>query len=215
VTLRPLCEDRDPGEHVRAGLEIRQLLSVSTAPAISRAHSAHASVGDQELHRRGLGQDGRAARLGLGGKEAAELRERGDVVAVVPHRRRRGYPHGAPRCQKVDRLVADLAQERQLVDPSATTEEAVETARVDDGAREQMGSGLLALVEHRDRNLPQTARSLRILLEQLAEPDRAGEPSRPRAHDEHADLDRVGVGRDAQRLPHAPRRRIPGRDGAH
>ncbi len=66
-----------------------------------------------------------------------------------------------------------------------------------------MRAGLLALLEQRDGNFAQALRRLRVGLEQLAEPDRACEPRRAGADDEHADLDplvdRVGRRRDEVR----------------
>ena len=42
-----------------------------------------------------------------------------------------------------------------------------------------MRPGLLALLEHRDRNVAEPLAHVRMLLEQLAEPDRAREPAGP------------------------------------
>ena len=55
-----------------------------------------------------------------------------------------------------------------------------------------MRAGLLALLEHRDRHVAEPLGELRRVLEQLAEPDRAGEPGRPGADDQDADLDPSG-----------------------
>src|SRR6266702_3663896 len=52
-----------------------------------------------------------------------------------------------------------------------------------------MGAGLLPLLEDGHRNLAQTLADLGCIFEQLAEPDRAGEPGRAGADDQDADLD--------------------------
>src|SRR5437899_936714 len=52
-----------------------------------------------------------------------------------------------------------------------------------------MRAGLLALLEHRDRHLAEPLRQLRLLFDQLAEPDRTSEAGRACADDEDADLD--------------------------
>ena len=81
-----------------------------------------------------------------------------------------------------------------------------------------MGTGLLALVDDRDGHLPQPLRQLRLLLQQLAEPDRAREPAGAAAHDQHADLDPLvrRVGGSADRLAGAERRRVVrGADRGH
>ncbi len=54
-----------------------------------------------------------------------------------------------------------------------------------------MGAHLLALVQHGNRNLAQPLADLRRILQQLAEANCAGEPGRPRADDQDADLDPV------------------------
>ena len=73
-----------------------------------------------------------------------------------------------------------------------------------------MRAGLLALVDERDRDLAEPLRRRRILLEQLAEPDRAREAGRAAADDQDADLDAlVGrVGRRSDDLGARERRRI-------
>ena len=73
-----------------------------------------------------------------------------------------------------------------------------------------MRAGLLALVDERDRHLAEPLGRRRVLLEQLAEPDRAREPRRAAADDQDADLDAlVGrVGRRGDHLGARERRRI-------
>ena len=61
---------------------------------------------------------------------------------------------------------------------------------------------------------PRRAGRLRILGGELAEPDRRGQPGRPGADDQDADLDRLGVARLLDRLGRAPRRR-DSRTGRH
>ena len=67
-----------------------------------------------------------------------------------------------------------------------------------------MRAGLLALVDDRDRHLAEPLGRRRVVLEQLAEADRAGEPGGAAADDEDADLDPLvrRVGR-ARRSPRA------------
>ncbi len=80
-----------------------------------------------------------------------------------------------------------------------------------------MRAGLLALLDDGDRHLAEPLGDLGMLLEQLAETDRAREPGRPGADDEHADLDPLvdGIGRLADELARAERRRVVGRARRH
>ena len=105
VALRPLREHRDLGDEVGAGLEVAQLAALAVAALVAGADAEHAPVRDEELLRRGLGQDHRAALLRLLGEEAAELGEREDPVAVVAHRRRRRDRQRGAAGEDVDRLT--------------------------------------------------------------------------------------------------------------
>src|SRR6266513_3465927 len=72
-----------------------------------------------------------------------------------------------------------------------------------------MRAGLLALLEHGDRHLTKPLGHLRVLLEQLAEANRASQAGRARADDEDADLDPLvrRVGRLGDVVARGERRR--------
>ena len=80
-----------------------------------------------------------------------------------------------------------------------------------------MRAGLLALLHERDRHVAEPLRHVGVLLEQLAEPDRAGETGRAAADDQDADLDPLvhGIGRLADELARAERRRKVGGANGH
>ena len=67
----------------------------------------------------------------------------------------------------------------------------------------------LALLEHRDRHLAERLHHLRVVLEQLQQPDRAREPGLAAADDRDADLDPLvlGVGGRSEELPRRVDRR--------
>ena len=73
----------------------------------------------------------------------------------------------------------------------------------------------LALLEHRERHLAESLGDVGVLLEQLAEPDRAGEPRGAGAHHEHTDLDALvdGVGRLGDEVARVEGRREVGGAG--
>ena len=70
-----------------------------------------------------------------------------------------------------------------------------------------MRAGLLALLQDRDGDLAEPLPHVGMLLEELAEPDRAREPAGPTSDDEHADLDALLVRRGADRVGRAEGRR--------
>ena len=73
---------------VGAGLEVGELFALLAAAAVAGAHALDDPVLDQQLGRGGLAEDVDAGFFGFLGEEAAEFRDRGDVVAVVPEVRR-------------------------------------------------------------------------------------------------------------------------------
>ncbi len=189
VSLRPLGEDRDLGGHVGARLEVRQRLAVAPSSLVAGAHADRPGALHEQLLRGGLREDVGAAGLRLLAHPPRELGQRRDVVPVVTHRRRRRDPKGRAPGEVVDRLVVDRPVERHVLHAGPVAEEPAQRARVDDSARQRVGADALALLEHGDRDLAEPFRGLRRLLEQLAEPDRAGEPRRACADDQHADVD--------------------------
>ena len=114
IALRPLGEHRQAGDDVVPGLEGRERLALAPAPAIAGADADDAAVLDEQLRRGRLREDGDAERLRLLREEAAELGDRDDDVAVVPHRRRRrDADRRAPR-QDVHGLARHLAVRREV-----------------------------------------------------------------------------------------------------
>src|SRR5581483_5447764 len=195
VTLGALGEHGDARDDVRSRLEVRELLTVPAAPLVAGANAADDAIGDEQPLGGRLRQDRRSPLLRPLAEPAAEPRERDDVIAGVPHRRRRRDPERALRGQEVDALVRHLAVRGHVLDPRAAAEEAAQGAWVHDGAREEVRAGLLAL------------------LEQLAEPDRAGEPGRAGADDQDPDLDPLArrIRRRGDRVRRGERRRVVGR----
>ena len=181
VPLRPFGEDGEPGDDVVARLERRQLLTVASAAAIARPHADHAAVLDEQLRRGGLREDDRAQRLRLLGEEAPQLGDGEDEVAVIPHRRRRGDAERRAPGQDVDRLAGHLAVGREVGGLEPPAEELAQRRRVHHRAGEEVRAGLLALLEHGDRNVAEPLAHVRMLLEQLSEADCAGEPTGARA----------------------------------
>src|SRR6185436_1029830 len=73
MALRPLAEDGDARDDVRARLEIRERLAVTPAAPVACANAAHAAVLDKKLRRGRLRQDRRTDGLRLLAEPAAEL----------------------------------------------------------------------------------------------------------------------------------------------
>ena len=215
VPLRALREHGEAGDDVVPRLERRKRLPRAAASPIARAHADDAAVLDEELRRRRLGKNDRAERLGLLGEEAPELGHRDDEVPVVAHRRRRRDPERRAARQDVHRFAGHLAVRREVGRLEPPAEELAQRRRVQHRAGQQVRARLLALLEHRDGNVAEPLADVRMLLEQLAEPNRAREPARPRADDRDADLDPlVGrIRRRADRVAGAERRSEVDRPG--
>ena len=209
MPLSALGEDRHACRDVRAGLEVPELLSRTSASAITRAHADDASAVDEQTAGRRLGEDRHAECLGLVAEPAAELRQGRDVVAVIDHRRRSGNAQRSFLRQEQHRLAVHLAVEGQLVDALAPLEQPLQSARVDHRAREQVRAGSLPFLEHRNGHLAEPLRQLGLLLDQLPQPDRGRKAGRPCADDQKADVDPLvdRIGRRDDRLRGRPRRR--------
>ena len=196
------------GEHgrlrdqVRARLEVAELLALAAAALVARADAAHDAVLDEQLVRGGLGQDVHARLLRLLAEEAAELRDRGDVVAVVAERRRRGHQRDrALLGHEVDRVLRHRAVGRPVL-LRQVREELLHRRRVHHRARHQVRAGALALLDERDRHLAEALHQLLVLADELHQPDRARQPGRAAAHDHDAYLDPLvlGIGRRGDEL---------------
>ena len=188
---------------------------MTPAPAVAGARAEDAPMLDEQLLGRRLRQHRHPERLGLLGEEARELRHGQDHVAVVPHRRRRRDPvRGASR-QHVHGLARHLAVRGDVGHREPSAEELAQRARIDDGPREQVRTGLLSLLEHGDRHLAELLLQLRMLLEQLSEPYRAREPAGTSSDDEDPDLDSLlgRIRRNGDRVDRGERWRELARPG--
>ena len=72
VPLRPLGQHGHSRHHVGTRLEVAERFAVASASLVAGPHTACATVRDQQLLRRGLGQDHRAALLRLFREPATE-----------------------------------------------------------------------------------------------------------------------------------------------
>ena len=211
VTGRALGEHRHPGRDVRTRLEVAEWLVLLAPALVAAANADDAPMLDEQPVGRGLGKDERTARLGELREVPRHLGDRDDPVAVIAERRRRRNPERALAREQVHALARHLAvggDPVELLGPAL--EQAPNGARVHDRAGEQVRAGLLALVDECDRNLAEALGRRRIVLEQLAEANGAGEPRRAAADDEHADVDPLvrRVGRRRDHLVARERRRI-------
>ena len=134
MPLRSLREDGHARDDVRPGLEVPELFAVAATPLVARADAASPpAVHEQRVGGR-LGEEHRAALLSLLGEPAAEPRQRGDMVAVVLHRRRRRDPQRAIGGQEVHRFVLNRSVERHVLDALPSLEQTAEGTRIHDCA---------------------------------------------------------------------------------
>ena len=105
--------------------------------------------------------------------------------------------------------MLDRTVEGHLVDPLPPLEQTPQRTWIHDRAGEEVRPRLLPLLEHGNGDFAQPLADLRRLLEQPAESDRAGEPCRTGADDQHADLDAlvVGIARRGDEVLRTERRR--------
>ena len=118
---------------------------------------------------------------------------RGGVEAGVVHRRRRRNPLRPAVGHEVHRLAGHWLPERE-VGELELGEQFPEGPRIDDRAGEIVLAQAFGLLEHADVHIRHTAASFLIALHQAGQLDGARQPRRPRAHDQHVHLDRLGTG---------------------
>src|SRR5262245_66314908 len=102
MALSSFGEHRDACDDIDAGLEVAEWGALAAAALVAGTDAAHAAVGDEQLLGGCLGKKHGASLFRLLGEPPAELREGGNVVAVVLHRRRRRNPDRAVRREEVD-----------------------------------------------------------------------------------------------------------------
>ncbi len=210
VALGSLGEHGHLGDDVRARLEVPQLFAPGPPALVARADADDAAVRDEQCSSRRLGQHHRPRLLRLLGEPPAELGQREDQVAVVAHRWRRGDRQRPSAGEHVHRLRRDRTVSGNVLDPHPVAEEPPKRPGVDDHPREKMRARMSALLGHRQRHITEELGGLRVLLEELPEPDRAGEPGRAGADHEHADFDPLvdGIARFCDELARPKRRWI-------
>jgi len=84
---------------------------------------------------------------------ATDIAERDDVVAVIAHQRRHGevrQADGTGRAEQQEVVVLDLGLERMICLFAPIRQQAVDTNRIDDGARQDMRTDFGALLQHDD-----------------------------------------------------------------
>jgi len=167
-----------------------QLFALFAAAAVARADALDDPVLDQQLGRRGLGEDVDAGLFGFLGEKAAELGDRhrvGPLFAEVRRRRlqRKGFALG----EEVRRVLRHLLVDRRPLRRRQVGEEPFQRRGVDVGTGEQVGAGDFALLDHRDRDFAQLLGQLGLVLQQLHEFVGAGEPGGAAADDRDANLD--------------------------
>jgi hypothetical protein len=189
MTLSALREHGRAGVHLDARFERRQRLALAAESLGACLDTANRALRHQQPLGIRLGQHHHAQLLGTVGQVAAELGQREDQISLVVERRRRRDPQLESLGHQVDRLLGDrpvaAGQRREVL----ARQQVAEGGGIHDRAGQQVGAGDAALVQHRDRRLTQPLGGGRIRLEQLRQPDRAGQPGRAGADERDADVD--------------------------
>ncbi len=160
VADRALGQHRRLGDDVGAGLEVAELFALFATAAVAGTDALDDPVLDQQLGRRGLGEDVDAGLFGFLGEEAAQFGDRervGALFAEVGRRRlqREGFALG----EEVGRVLRHLLVDRRPLGRRQVREQPFQRRGVDVGAGEQVGAGDFALLDHRDRDFAQLLES--------------------------------------------------------
>src|SRR6185436_15482765 len=90
-------------------------LAVAGQAGWRSSNSGDALAFGQKCGRRKSGEDVDAEPFGFFAEPADDLADRGDVVAVVLHRRRRGDSHRAALGHVIDALAGDRSSKREIL----------------------------------------------------------------------------------------------------
>ena len=189
VALCPLGQHRRLRVHLDAGLERAERLAVAVEALVAGAHADHRLAAHQQLLCVGLGQHHHAHLLGPLREVPAQLAQREDEIALVVEGRRRGDPHLPALAHDVDRLLAHLAVAAGQRPDLLAGQQVAQRGRVDYGAGQQVRADDAALVEQGDRRVAQLLGGRRVGLQQLCQPQRAGQAGGAAADEAHADVD--------------------------
>ena len=185
VSPAPLRKDGHPRVQLHPRLEARLRLPVAPHPHVPGRDPLDRAVLVVEHLGGGKAREDRdVERLRLLGEPAAEVAEADDVVAGVVHLGRRGKPYRPAPGQEEEPILPRGGMERR---PALlpVREQLVERARLQHRAGEDVGADLGSLFDDADREVRA------VLGAELPQPDRGGEPRRPRPDDDHVELHRL------------------------
>ena len=185
------------------GSKFAERLAVLAAALVARAHAHHASVLDDQLGRRGLGENVGPAVFGLALLKASERGDRDHLVAVVlevRHRQDRDRKLGLWAGEHVHRLLLDLAEGEAFLAPVLARQirkQLFQGRGAHDRAGEVVPAAGLGLLHHRDRHFAEALHRLRIVCQQLQQAVGARQARCAPADDRHAHLDQLVLGVEA------------------
>ena len=168
---------------LHAGLVGRTGLAVLVEAELAGDDASDAVAVEDERGGGHAGEDLDAQGLGLLGHPPADVAHRDDVVAVVRHELRHRPvrdSHLRGPTKQVEAVLGHRRRQRSALLPPVR-DQGVETARVEHGAREDMGADLGALLEHDDRAIGV----------ELLQPDCRGEAGGAGADDDNVVLHRL------------------------
>ena len=181
---------------VGARLEIGFPVSVAVDPLVAGAHAHHLLPVEQRLYGGHSRQHVSTRRLEKPRHPLLEVAERDDVVSVVLKRRGKDGEADLSALREVEEIVG---RDRAL-DGRALGDEVGEKLRqrpgIQHAARDPVRADLGGFLEDRDRHIAERRSSARrrvllVALEELGEPERAGEPRWPAADEQDVDFEDV------------------------
>ena len=195
--------------NVDARLERALAVPLAIDATIAGSHADDPAVLEQRLGSGEAGEHIDALRFDERRHPLAKAAHRNDGVAMVPKRRRRERDGELPAgVEQVDAVLVDIGVERRP-GGAKVGNELRERPRIEHGARQQVGTRLPCLLDHRDRQ-----RGTRRRLLQLGETQRRRHPCRSATDDENVDLEglafahffssAVSAGRNSNRSPTKP-----------
>src|SRR6266853_4570567 len=177
-----------PGDPIVRRHVARARFAIAVEPRRLRAHPHHAVALGQELRCGETGEYVDTEFLSLGAEPADQLAQRRDEESAVVHRRWRRKTDLPTGGHEVYRFARHRPAEWEIV-VGQLGEQVAQGAGIDHRARQRMLAQGLGFLEDADADVAQAAARFVVALDQARQLDRAGEPSRPRAYEQHIELD--------------------------
>ena len=182
-----LRQRRDLRDDVRSRHVAGHLVPLPIQARGGGAYTDYSIALDQEFLRRVSGKDVDAQILGLLAQPAHDLAERGDIIALVVHRRGRGNPYRPSAGEHVHGFLFHRLPERKVV-VAEIGKEVAKRRGVHHGARQAVLAQRRSFFQNADGDFSNATARFVVRFYESGQFNSARQPGRPTPHEEYVHL---------------------------